>query len=369
MHGFVPIFVVKYIGIVIAAVYGVLVTLYGDKFHTTQGDKRVFTRNGRVGIAIISVATLLGVLSGIDQDTEASRAENEAIVARQKLADKMQVTLGTLQLQTARIERIGDTLNKQSTETKKTADAVAISAASTKESAAALHRLVDDVGTNVKTTNRILRDSKEAVTAFNVRLLVAFDAVAFDDQLQQGLLTPDLRSALEKSVPISGANQERILAALDDHRREILEILFRRWRMTFHLIKRDKNGVPLFRQDLTFTAGEGASAFFTAPDNIRMRTPQGHIAVGCQVGYTVPLTGIPGLRTTRDLSGGQANLSLIALPNLVGLRQAYAFLGAGGGGGQGMSGELTFHSPADGVDWQGSWEYSVLIRNDTYRIR
>jgi hypothetical protein len=279
---------VKFMATSFALAYGVVATFHDDKLHTSVDGKKALSTIGKAAFMFLIVSSLFAlVYDGVkeykaaDDARRQQIAEDQATAALQKLQNGMRSTLASLGGQTERTKSIADTLKRQSAQTEiigkdlsKTSETVAASAESAKRSAAALSRL--------------LSDNRMALTAYNVRLLVAFDAIVFDDCLHQTLLAPDLRAALETNVALLPLDQTRIVDALNDHRHEIREVLFRRWEMTFHMMKRDKAGALLFVQDLQFTGDEGASTYFTPPDS-RIRTPQGRAAVGCLIRYTVPL--------------------------------------------------------------------------------
>src|SRR5258706_4757026 len=246
----------KSVAILATGLYGWFATFHSDKLHKTVGDRKPLSGRGWLAVTMLTFVTIVSFFSSI-------RDDREAAASREKLERSMTAALGEVQ--------------------------------------------------------QLLRESKMPVTAYNLRVVVAFDPVVFDDELKRKLLTPSQRAALEANVPLSSSVQSSIMNSLNDHRHEVLEILFRRWEMKLQLMKREDTksrnelGRPIFAQDLLFPGDEGASASFTPPDG-RTRTPRGHLAAGCLLRYTVPLTGIPGLRTYRDLNGATVLFQLKAVP-------------------------------------------------------
>jgi len=349
----------KSVGILATGLYGWFATFHSDKLHKTTGDKKSLSGRGWLAVTILTFVTILSFVSSI-------RDDREAAASREKLASDMKSALEELQDQNVRTQSIGEQLSK-------TSQVVANSAADSQTSASKLGVLVGAVGANVKTTSEILRESKMSVTVYNLRVVVAFDAVVFDDELNRTILSSAQRVALEANGPLSSAEATSIVNALNDHRRQILEILFRRWEMRFDLMKRnaprphDEVGRLLFVQNLPFSGDEGASASFTPPDS-QIRTPLGHHAAGCVLRYTVPLTGIPGLRTFRDLNGATVSFLLKAVPGSIGLKGAYAYLGYGGSGAYRERDELSIYLPSGEVEWAGRWAFSTVIPRDKYRM-
>jgi hypothetical protein len=344
---------VKYLPFFTAAAYAWLATYRSDKLHRSAGGTRKnISGLGWLGIGFLAAGTLLGFASSF-------RDERETASARRVQENEMQTALVTLQTIVNQLSVTSDVATK--------------SAASARTSALALDRLVKSVSANVETTSQLLRESKMPATAYNVRIAVVFDAVVFDDLLNRTLLTPQQRASLEGKTSLSQDEQTGILDALKDHRRQILRILFRRWEMKFKLMKREtpvarnELGPPLFAQELVFSGDEGASAYFTAPNN-QIRTPQGRPAAGCLFRYTVPLAGIPNLRTFRDLNGATVSFVLNAVPGNIGLKGAHAYLGAGGAGAYRQQDELAIYAPQNELEWKGRWESSVHVAGDKYQI-
>lgn len=305
----------KSVGILITGLYAWFATFHSDKLHKPVGDKketvkRALSRRGKLTVSILAIITILSFVSSV-------RDDGAAAASRESLERNMKAALAELQ--------------------------------------------------------QLLRESKMPVTAYNLRVVVAFDPVVFDDELKGKLLTPAQRAALKSNVPLSPSDQSSIVNSLNDHRHEVLEILFRRWELKFQLMKREDTkspnelGRPIFAQDLLFPGDEGASASFTAPDG-RVRTPRGHLAAGCLLRYTVPLTGIPRLQTYRDLNGATVFFQLQAVPGRIGLEKAHAYLGVGGSGAYRESDQLAIYSPTGAVEWSGRWEYSASIPRDKYRM-
>jgi|GEM_PF-4428035 len=300
----------KPVGILITGVYAWFATFHSDKLHKTVGDKKALSRFGRLTVSILAIFTILSFVSSLRDD----RVE---AASRDRLERSMKAALAELQ--------------------------------------------------------QLLRESKMPVTAYNLRVVVAFDPLAFDAQLGGKLLTPAQRAALKANVPLSPSDQSAITNSLNDHRHEVLAILFQRWEMKLQLMKRDdpkspnELGRPVFVQDLIFSGEEGASSYFTPPDG-HVRTPQGHVAAGCLLRYTVPLTGIPKLRTYSDLNGATLFFQLKAVPGNIGLEKAHAYLGVGSSGAYRESDELALYSPTGTIEWGGRWEHLATIPRDKYRM-
>jgi hypothetical protein len=347
--------VVKLIAAAVAAAFGFYAT-----FHDLREDrdgKKVLVGKGKLGIALLIVATLLSMSSDAVQAykdaRERARAADEEAQKRREDDQKRREDV-------ERIQRITHQLDEQLATSRETSGVLSDALKTLKGNTDSLGLISGGLGTQLaitkgvstnlggvarnlmltsNTSNRILEETVERVDSLEVRVFVAIDPFAVKDASGKSVLSEGAVKLLEQdragAIDLSeyGESQKVILADLQRHHELVRQLVFEEWEIGIILDKFHDEFFD-FLPNMLFTQHgyQGALDMFTVAMSEQkltgVREHKGYRGVVCMVTYTIPPNRAVGFRKFSDLNGANWLVSLRADWNV--LEVEGAMLSAGG---------------------------------------
>jgi hypothetical protein len=309
--------ILKYVGAVIAAVYGVCATV-GD-FHVERNGRRILSRWAYFGIAFLVLASSLTLLSDIKKDQNERREKKESTEAQERTANDQRQLVEGLTTQTQLVKKTADTLDgvvstvvQTSNDTKNVSNELGDELDISKKMSGTLGTAVDKVNATSQTARTILLEDAQKVGYAALKLNLLLDPIKANEAAANRILEPFLSDAwregggdeleLRRGLVDRHADARAMTIAirLSGHSTEVRAAVAPLISVEFEIA--GKNHKRLY--GFSYQGDEGISNFVI--DNQPVFTEwngRRRLAVTCHVTYVIPPNEMAGIRLS-DLNLG-----------------------------------------------------------------
>jgi hypothetical protein len=296
---------VKYVGVLIAGAYGIYATV--TEFYVVREGERVLSTQGRLGIGLLLLSTLVALLSDVLRDIKENRElEAKAAQERKEREDQLlreKVLLDQLDAQLDLTKTVSNELQTTAAKVEKTSE----------------------------TTSSILQQELERIEYFEIELFIDVAPLALTDENGNKLLSERLVRALESEKQRGKELPVDLFEPIVDELRENYDIVrrsvFKSWELNITLdhateVEGRFSHDMWIRQQME----DGVASFVIS----HVSGDEG-AAVQCWMVYRVPPNRAAGFRTFKDFNGALLELTLEADPKIVNLTTVRMNMDAGGG--------------------------------------
>ena len=293
--------VLKSTGSIIAATYGVYATL--TDFREQKDGKRVLSRKGYLGIALLLVSAILSLSTTAIKDykDKVDRDVRQASEAEKRKADLKRIGeivdgLGTVKVQ---LGEAGQTLQATSKATRGISEDLGTQL---RLSDLMSTRLTNTATTLLRTsvaTSTLLRESTENVSFIDVTVEFSIDPAEIKDENGQPLVSADLLRDFKQGAQ----NESEMVKQLNTKSSVVRNRIAQGFTLMSYLRKetekRENRFFPPLKQ-LDFFSGNDRMVFFVIADTSSFTNDSGII---CALTYRSTPNRFAGIRTYKDLNG------------------------------------------------------------------
>jgi hypothetical protein len=241
--------VLKYLGAIITAFYGVYATL--TNFHNNDDGKRRLTTRGYFGIALLVCSTVVSLSSNVFEDF----AKNQESKKRQESEQE----------------------------------------------------IINDLRSQLDTTHKILDLAANQVQSVSVVLFIAVDPL-IRNSAGDFLIPKRLVAELQKGRRADDVSLfDPVTQALRDNFVSLRQMVFAKWEFNFHILRTGKDGREVMWERMQ--GQDGLRSFVISHVSDEMN---GHFAVQCWLSYEFTPRRAGGLQTYKDYNGSTIRFDLEA---------------------------------------------------------